>query len=112
MEINAKLLMCTSIVPLQFLARLQVYCLFQRSFRDLATEQGELGIRAQEEGKERTFWEIVSVELRRACCVAVLKQITCFPVIIQMGTQSFVEIALLSLQKYSSSQKPAQVEDK
>lgn len=52
------------------------------------------------------------MELRRACCVAALKEMIRLPDIVQLGTQSFLEITLLSLQKYSSSQKPAQVEDK
>lgn len=78
-------------------------------FQGLPTEQ--MRIRSQEGGEERTFWDTVIMELRRAYCVAALKEITCLPNIVQMGTQSFIEIRL-SLQKYSSSQKPAKVEDK
>lgn len=45
MEINAKQLMCSIVLPLQFLAPLQFHCLFHSAFRNLATEQGEPGIR-------------------------------------------------------------------
>jgi len=82
MEINAKQLTYNVIVPLQFPAQFQFHCMFHSAFRDLATEQGETGIRAQEGGEERTFWEIVSVELRRPCCVAALKEIICLSGII------------------------------
>lgn len=103
--------MCNSTVSLQFLAQLQFYCLFHSAFRDLATEQGELGIRAQEEGEERTFQKIVSMELRKACCVAALKEMACLPIITQMGTQS-CRNTMVVIAKILSSPKPAQLEDK
>lgn len=87
--------MCNSTISLLFLAQLQFYCLFHCAFRDLATEQGELEIRVQEEGEESTFWKIVSVELRKACCLAALKEMTSLPIITQMHIQNLVEIPLL-----------------
>lgn len=104
MEINAKQLICNIILPLQLLAPLHFHCLFHSAFRDLASEQGEPGVKAQEGGEERTFWEIVSMELRRSHCVAALKEIISVPDVIQVGTQIFVEVTTLSLQNYSSSQ--------
>lgn len=104
--------MCSSTASLQLLAQRQFYCLFHSAFRDLATEQREPGIRAQEEGEERAFQKIVSTELSKACCAAALKEMALLPIITLLGTQSLVETPLLSLQKYSSSPKPAQLEDK
>lgn len=51
MEINAKQLICNIILPLQLLAPLHFHCLFRSAFRDLASEQGEPGVKAR--GGER-----------------------------------------------------------
>lgn len=76
----------------------------------LNKENQELGHRRRV--RKRTFQKIVNMELSKACCAAALKEMALLPIITLLGTQSLVEIPLLSLQKYSSSPKPAQLEDK